>query len=176
MYGGDILLSRFVCALDYLLVMQARPQSGSTIVEAYAIAANLPSDSEAARKVAAVAWAHDAVQSLTDRLRYRSKQEAGARITTRLTALIEEMLLGVSGEDVSLKDKAEATKAALSFVRMVSDQDIQERVERTKRGFAKARATLSEAEVEVPTSDQAELYLKILVDQLGKDKVKALLE
>jgi hypothetical protein len=174
-YGGGIVHARFICALHNLMVMQARPQTGSTIVEAYAIAAGVPANTEEARRGAGLAWEHDAVQALLDRLRYRSKQQAAARIINMLTLSIEEMLQRTRGEDVPTKEKADAARTALQFVRMVSEESIQERVERTKRGFQKAQQALGNTEVETPTDDQAELYLKTLISQIGKDKVKALL-
>jgi len=158
--------------------MQARPQSGGTIVEAYAIAAGLPHDSDAARKGATIAWKHDAVQGLMDRLRYRSARQSAARITNRATALIESMLTEADSPLVELKDKASAVKVALQFMKQVSDEDIQERVERTRRGFVKAREALAaEPEtIEAITDEQAVLHLQMLKEQLGESKLKALLK
>jgi hypothetical protein len=169
-YGGDETLARFVCALDYLTVMQARPQSGQTIVEAYAIAVNTDVHSEAARSGATACWKHDAVQALIDRLRYRSARQAAARITNKATFVIESMLKDAENEDV--QTKATAVRTALSFMKMVSDEDIQERAERTKRGFVAARKELSDGDVEVPTPERAALYLKQLRELLGPDKFK----
>jgi hypothetical protein len=170
-YGGDNTLARFVCALDYLTIMQARPQSGATIVEAYAIAASVDAGSETARSGASRAWKSDAVQALLDRLRYRSNRQAAARITNKTTVLIEQMLAEAATPEVELKDKANAAKTALAFMRMVSDEDVQERVERTKRGFVKARAELSASqdEVEHITPDQALLHTKVMIENLGEE-------
>ncbi len=175
-YGGDEVCARFVCALDYLTVMQARPQSGTTITEAYAIAAGLPSNSEAARRGAVNVWKNDAVQALLDRLRYRSSRQAAARITNRTTAVIESMLADAAKSDVPLVEKAKVVSSALAFMRMVSDEDVQERVERTKRGFVNARKALevSKDELEEITPEQAKLHVKILRDQLGEEAFKAL--
>jgi hypothetical protein len=169
-YGGDNILARFVCALDYLTVMQARPQTGATICEAFAIAAGLPTDSQAARQGALQAWEHDSVQALVDRLRYRSNRQAAARITNRTTAVIEAMLR--EAETGNLKEKESAAKTALQFMRMVSDEDVQERVERTRRGFVKAREALGTGknEYENITPEQALLHLKVIRDQLGSEK------
>jgi hypothetical protein len=175
-YQGDETLARFVCALDYLTTMQARAHVGATMVEAYAIAANCEHDSEQARAGAMKAIKHDAVQALLDRLRYRSARQAAARITNRTTLLIEDMLAAAAQDDVPIKDKTLAAKAALSFMKMVSDEDIQERVERTRRGLVKARRELEQGEaVDVLTDEQIALQLRIIQDQIGPDKMKALL-
>jgi hypothetical protein len=146
------------------------------MVEAYAIAANCEHDSEQARGGAMKAIKHDAVQALLDRLRYRSARQAAARITNRTTLLIEDMLAQAAQDDVPIKDKTLAAKAALSFMKMVSDEDIQERVDRTRRGIIKARKELENGDVvDVLTDEQIALQLKIIQDQIGPEKMKALL-
>jgi hypothetical protein len=170
-YGGDAVLARFVCALDQLTTMQARAQTGATLVEAYCIAANTQFDTDESKRGAMACWQHDAVQALLDRLRYRSRREAAARITTRTTLVMEKMLTQAAGEDTSIKDKSIALNSALKFLRMVTDEDIQERVERTRRGFQKAREVISvDAEYEEITPDKAQQHLKILRQVLGDDE------
>jgi len=84
------------------------------------------------------------------------------------------MLLAVQGEDASIKEKGEAVRSALSFMKMVSDEDVQERVERTKRGFIAARKELTDKEEEKPTLDQARVYIEMLRGQFGTETIRAL--
>jgi len=86
------------------------------------------------------------------------------------------MLADAAKPDVPLVEKAKVVSSALAFMRMVSDEDVQERVERTKRGFVNARKALevTKDELEEITPEQAKLHVKILRDQLGEEAFKAL--
>lgn len=166
-YGGDIVLARFVAAYDYLVSVQQMPANGAPIVLAYAIAADLDPYEASTKIRAAKAWAHDAVQGLLDRLRYRSIRQAGARITNKLTLAMERAL--DMCETADLKERAAIFNSALSLMKIMSTEDIAERAERTKRGFIKGREALNggDAETIEVSEDQAVLYVKALAAKLG---------
>jgi hypothetical protein len=86
------------------------------------------------------------------------------------------MLADATAEGAELVVKAKVVSTALAFMRMVSDEDVQERVERTKRGFVNARKALDVAkdELEEITPEQAKLHMKILREQLGEEAFRAL--
>ncbi|MGH7749715.1 MAG: hypothetical protein ACREQ5_33860 [Candidatus Dormibacteria bacterium] len=167
-YGGNEVLARFVCAYDYLTMMEARSTGTNTIRIAYSIALGVSPDDVRVMRGYPIVWKHDAVQSLLDRLHYRSAKQAAARITNKVTILIENMLVEVSSSD-EIKEKNMAVRTALDFMRQVSDADVQERVERTKRGFQQAREELRLAKTvgEEVTPDQAVLHLSMLKEKLG---------
>jgi hypothetical protein len=174
-YGGDIILARFVCAYDYLVSHEQATPNGASIVLAYSIAAGIDPHVPEAKVRAAKAWKHDSVQGLLDRLRYRSIRQAGARITNRMTLLMEQTL--DDAKSASLKDRAAVLNSALALMKIMSMEDISERAERTKRGFVKARGELSPGDETIDvTADQASLYIKALAAKFGGDVVKKALE
>lgn len=175
-YSGDIVLARFVAAYDYLVSVEQMQTNGAPIVLAYAIAAGIDPATPEAKIRAAKAWQHDAVQGLLDRLRYRSIRQAGARITSAMTALIEKSL-ALALDSGDYKERAAALNSALQLLKITATEDIVERAERTKRGFVAARGALGPGteEVEV-TADQAALYIKALAAKLGPEVVRKALE
>lgn len=174
-YGGDIVLARFVAAYDYLVSKEQMPANGAPIVLAYAIAANIDPHTPDAKIRAAKAWRHDAVQGLIDRLRYRSLRQAGARITHRMTLLMERSL--DDALNATLKERAAILNSALALLKIMSHEDIAERAERSKRGFIRARGEIGPDAEEVDVSpDQAELYIKALAAKFGEEVVRKALE
>lgn len=174
-YGGDIVLARFVAAYDYLVSKEQMAPNGAPIILAYAIAAGLEPNTPDAKIRAAKAWRHDAVQSLLDRLRYRSIRQAGARITNAMTLLMEKSLQEAMTSP--LKDRAPILNSALALIKIMSTEDISERAERTKRGFVAARGALGDDAEEIEVSpDQAELYVKALAAKFGPEMVRKALE
>lgn len=174
-YGGDIVLARFVAAYDYLVSKEQMATNGAPIILAYAIAAGLEPNTPDTKIRAAKAWRHDAVQSLLDRLRYRSIRQAGARITNAMTLLMEKSLQEAMTSP--LKDRAPILNSALALIKIMSTEDISERAERTKRGFVAARGALGDDAEEIEVSpDQAELYVKALAAKFGPEMVRKALE
>ncbi len=179
-YGGDEVLARFVCAFDYLTTMQHKPQSNTVIVYAYMLAARLPDDQLPEAQIrAAKAWAHDAVQFLIDRLRYRADRQAKSRITNAVTYLIESEISRVMNPEFTHDDPSVTTdqrvkvgQLALSFMKLVQREDVADRAERAKRGAVLAAAQLEaakKADTEEITADSARLYLRMIQNTLGEE-------
>jgi hypothetical protein len=176
-FDGDEILARFVCAIHYLSSVQRQSATPSLIVTAYGIAARLSPNAPETRIRASKAWRADCVQMLLMRLHQRSAEQAKARILNSATHVIEvglnDSLLG------DVKDKALMVQAAMKFVKLVNDQEAEERRERQKRGWQKviddSKKELS-GEVEAPSIEQAKLYQRMLQSSLGPEQYAKLLQ
>jgi hypothetical protein len=126
-YSGDDILARFVCVLDYFDTVAQRPQDGWTIVQAYAHAARIDPSTDEAKIRAKKAWDHDSVRFLLDRLQYRARRQASARIWNKATSLLELVLTEAAEEGVEMKERTMALQTAAQFLKVVSTEEMEER-------------------------------------------------
>lgn len=155
--GGDEGLARFVHSYD---------TRGGSVVEAYARSAGLDPSSNTAAMGASTVWKHDAVIDLLGCLRYRDRKQAAASVTRQTVTLIKDMLSGAA--DAATKDQAAAVKAALTFVKMVNEEDIKDRIERIRRGVKQGAAITGSFTIDddgIPSEDSAVVQLRMLREQ-----------
>jgi hypothetical protein len=181
LHHGDIILARFVCALDYLIIQKVQAEESHLIQLAYFIAAvryepTLTLETPDLRARSVRAWKHDAVQALIDRVRYRDSRNASNRIQGKLVTLLENMIEEAiqGGEGIGLKDKRFAADAAIRFLQVVDFTESRMRSERTKRGIEQARKAFANPDEDLGPRE-LEAFAKVAFKKLGKDKVKALL-
>lgn len=177
--GGDDYLLRFVCALDYLTLQKvqfAHPDDMFTM--AYWIAAvffepELDPTSPTLRNRALRAWKSDAVQSLYDRVRYRSVRQGSIRMQNKLFTIGNDIAEAAMGTDAPFALKTEAAEVLIKIVKLVDQQEQAVRAERTKKGLQAAREAL-EAKSDLSEREVAVL-LKAVKSQLGPEKLRALI-
>lgn len=189
LHGGDTILARFVCALDYLIIQKVQAEEANLIQLAYWIAnkpwePETPLDHPSVRSRAVRAWKHDSVTSLMDRIRYRDSRNAANRIQNKLVGLMEgmleqatalpEMLPDRDGALVStLKDKRFAADVAVRFLQIVDFTESRMRAERTKRGIEQARKAFQNPDDDLGPKE-LEAFAKVVAKKLGPEKMKAL--
>jgi hypothetical protein len=145
--GGSPDLARFVCALDLLLVAGARRGARrGTEIEAYAMAYGCSLE-EAKRKYRD-ALNHDAVAGLLDRLSIRERILAWLGIESHYTRLVHGLLEQANdwvedGHDLTKNEVAlvsAALKGASDLQKGIKIEQIEERIERSKKGAENGRA------------------------------------
>lgn len=180
-YRGDDILARFVCALDYLALQKVHtnnPEDMFTL--AYWIAAKrfepeLELEAQTTRNRAARAWKSDAVQSLYDRVKYRSVRQGSIRLQNKLFELGEKMADAALSID-DLKEQKQAADVLIKIAQLVDAQEQAVRAERTKKGLEKAREALSAAGKEEYSPQVLEAIIKAAREQMGTEKLLALVE
>lgn len=180
--GGDIPMARFVCALDTLLIEGSRREvRKGTEIEAYAMAYDCGLE-EAKKKYRAVLQ-HDAVAGLLERIGARERalsaiaiDQAYGRVVNKLLGEAADLLNDqgpsiLSKEDIKLIGVA--VKAANDFTKRVDSKQMEERIERTKRGVQRGReAMLNEVDV---TPEDAARMLVMVKERLGSAGFSAVL-
>ena len=172
--GGDILLARFVCAIDLLLLAGGRKDGRKgTEVEAYALAFEAPL--EEAKKKYRKALSHDAVVGLMERLGFRERalswipiEQKYARLTN---LLVDEACTIMDAGGPSTKEQIETLKAALKgavdFQKGVKADALEERTRRSKRALDRGRTAAMKSVV--VTADDAADILRLVKDKLGPE-------
>lgn len=179
-YGGDDILARFVCALEYLTIQKVKTETADDYFTlAYYIAAvryqpALDMADPGLRNRAIRAWKSDAVQALHDRVRYRSVRQGSIRLQNKLFELGEQMLEVALQEETPLKEKRYAADVAIRIAALVNTEEQVVRAERTKRGMESARKALAGADNEI-TERELSALIKAGVAQLGPERIKALM-
>jgi hypothetical protein len=189
-YQGDKILGRFVCVLDYLIMQKVQGDKENLYALAYFIAARpfpehaVSMDNPGIRPRSQRAWEHPAVQTLFERVKYRSTRQIGIRIQNRTAVNLdkvmqdaEETTVGEDGVEVpvyELKDRIAAVSAGMKFIDMVKKEELEVAAQRTKLGLENARKALNPAAQEMDPK-VAEQYLKLAAATVGKKRAKELL-
>lgn len=181
LYQGDIVLARFVCALDFLVIQRVQAEEKDLIQLAYWIAAShfeptLTQDHPDLRARSVRAWQHDAVSSLLDRVRYRAVRSHSNRVQTKLVKLIDLMLEEAMDPESKMKmvDRRHAAESAIRFVQQVDYEENRVRSERTKRGVENARKAMTSGDNDL-SPRELEAFMKTAAKKLGPEKTRALL-
>lgn len=179
LHGGDVVLARFVCALDFLVIQRVQAEEKDLIQLAYWIAAShfeptLTQDHPDLRARSVRAWKEDAVQSLLDRVRYRAVRSHSNRIQTKLVKLVDLMLEEAMSPEIPIKEKRFAAECAIRFVEQVDYEENRVRSERTKRGVENARKAMTAGDNDL-SPRELEAFMKTAAKKLGPEKTRALL-
>ena len=167
--------ARFVCALDMLVNIQKREQAIGTIIEAFCIATGAHRDETKTARDAKESYDLDPVRFLWDRLERNRQRAVKTRIENLVGSIIEERLVkhreAPDPKDPILKD-------ALSFVKMIRDEEKAEREALLDRGIERLRGDV-EAQRKAfaaPSDPQLADYLRTIVTKIGPNRFADILE
>jgi hypothetical protein len=186
-FGGDEIHARFVCALDTLIAQNADPRyHKSLIASAYATAAapyqGFAMDIDDPRLLgrAAKAYEHDAVQSLLERLKFRTTRRKRIKLENLVYSEVEAMIKDAAARDesdqplYSMQDRKLAMDSAQKLLGLANEEEAVTRAERTRRGMARAREAL-QANLHDENPRVLKATLKAIVAKLPKDDVRAII-
>lgn len=179
---GDKILARFVCVLDYLLIQKVQAPESSIFQLAYSIAANMPMESPNLRAQAARAWKHDAVQTLVERVRFRSLRQRSVKVENNHLRMLEQLQESIAKRfektDELTTDDVKDITATLSVVNkylsQVSNEESARRNDRSARALAKARESLKSGDNDMSTREFVALFKAHVKDIPDKDLIALL--
>ena len=185
-FGGDEIHARLVCALDQLILAGTPPDDVSLIATAYVIAAApyagyaiSPTDPTLGAR-ALQAYRHDSVQSLLERVKYRSTRRKRLRLENLVYSEAEAMvkdaaLRNDANEPIfSMLDRKAAVDSARALMKLADEEDAVVRSERSRRGMTRARDAVA-AGLSDDNPRVLKTMFKALVAKIGTDAARALI-
>jgi hypothetical protein len=186
--GGNRIGARFVCAIDRLVRLDGRGLTGDIIVRAYCVARKIPPAQFAAamrepqnRLDAQCLYNDAAVQSLLDRLAYRSRQLSMERVALRTMSKIESLYQRADDETLDPEIRIDVEKAALNAsVTLLSIDERRQSGEAKRRQQAaygralEASRTNMRDESAPPSIEEAKHFILMLREHFGADVLRDL--